>query len=174
MILFVAWRDTSNTNSNSCNMKESLWWPNYMPNVLGIDLLGSKCSPYNGMETICSIDKHKPRLHCCWWGHLMEWFYAQTCAFVLHNLVTLTVNTRSLCHLSRQQCPPMQRAHCCHIGCWDFRTTVHDFKPWVNSVVSLLIHSAHYINRKKVIMTRNYFVSQSASQTMKFYAWAPL
>lgn len=96
MNLFGAWRDTVNTNSNSCNMKKSLWWPNYMPNVLGIDLLGSKCSLYNGMETICSVDKYKPRLHCCWWVHLTEWFYAQTFAFVLHDLVTITVNMVTL------------------------------------------------------------------------------
>lgn len=38
----------------------------------------------------------------------MEWFYAQTDAFVLHNLVTITVSTWSLCHLSGQQCPPME------------------------------------------------------------------
>lgn len=102
MILFVAWRDTLNTNSISCNMKRLLWWPNYMPNVLGIELLGSKCSLYNGMETICSVDKYKPTLHCCWWG--------QTCAFVLHDVVTIIVNTWSLCHLSGQQCPPLRRA----------------------------------------------------------------
>lgn len=135
MILFVAWRDTLNTNSINCNMKKSLWGPNYMPNELGIDLLWKQVFPlqWDGNNLFCWQIQTKTALL------LMRTSYAQACAFVLHDVVTITVNRWSLCHLSGQQCPPMERAPVPSHRLLRFQNSavLSSYSAWIQAMIEL-------------------------------------